>query len=60
VVEKISADVRDVLAADDVKAKLLELGAIPSGNTPAQFQELIAADTRRYAQVIKDKNITVD
>jgi len=35
VVEKISADVREVLAADDVKAKLLELGAIPSGTAPA-------------------------
>ena len=60
VVEKISADVREVLAADDVKAKLLELGAIPSGTTPAQFQQLIGADTRRYAQVIQDKKITVD
>jgi len=59
VVEKISADVREVLAADDVKAKLLELGAIPSGTAPAQFQQLIGADTRRYAQVIQDK-ITVD
>jgi tripartite-type tricarboxylate transporter receptor subunit TctC len=60
VVEKISADVREVLAADDVKAKLLELGAIPSGTAPAQFQQLIGADTRRYAQVIQDKKITVD
>ena len=60
VVDKISADVREVLAADDVKAKLLELGAIPSGTTPAQFQQLIGADTRRYAQVIQDKKITVD
>ena len=60
VVEKISADVREVLAADDVKAKLLELGAIPSGTAPAQFQQLIGADTRRYAQVIRDKKITVD
>jgi tripartite-type tricarboxylate transporter receptor subunit TctC len=60
VVEKISSDVREVLAADDVKAKLLELGAIPAGSTPAQFQQLIASDTRRYAQVIKDKHITVD
>jgi tripartite-type tricarboxylate transporter receptor subunit TctC len=60
VVDKISADVREVLAADDVKDKLLELGAIPSASTPAQFQQLIATDTKRYAQVIKDKNITVD
>lgn len=60
VVEKISADVREILASDEVKTKLLELGAIPSGNTPAQFQQMIDTDRKRYAQVIKDKNITLD
>jgi len=59
-VEKISADVREVLASDEVKQKLIELGAVPAGNTPAQFTALIEADRKRYAQVIKDKNITVD
>ena len=59
-VDKISADVREVLAAPEVKAKLTELGAVPYGNTPAQFQALIDADRKRYAQLIKDKNITVD
>jgi tripartite-type tricarboxylate transporter receptor subunit TctC len=59
-VDKISADVREVLAVPEVKAKLTELGAVPYGNTPAQFQALIDADRKRYAQLIKDKNITVD
>jgi tripartite-type tricarboxylate transporter receptor subunit TctC len=60
IVEKISADIREVLASDDVKGKLIELGALPSGDTPAQFQALIEADRKRYAQVIKDKKISVD
>ena len=60
IVQKISADVREVLASDEVKTKLVELGAIPAGNTPAQFQALIEADRKRYAQVIKDKNISID
>jgi tripartite-type tricarboxylate transporter receptor subunit TctC len=60
VVEKISADLRGVLAADDVKQKLVELGAIPAGNTPAQFEKLIDKDRKRYAQLIKDKNITAE
>ena len=59
-VDKISADLRDVVASDDVKQKLIELGAVPSGNTPAQFQAMIESDRKRYAQVIKDKKITVD
>jgi tripartite-type tricarboxylate transporter receptor subunit TctC len=59
-IEKIAADVREVLATDDVKAKLIDLGAVPAGSTPTQFRQLIANDRQRYAQVIKDKHITVD
>jgi tripartite-type tricarboxylate transporter receptor subunit TctC len=60
VVEKISADVREVLAADDVKGRLTELGAIPMGTTPAQFGKLIDDDRKRYTKIIKDRNITLD
>ena len=60
IVDRISADVRELLASDEVKGKLIELGAVPAGNTPAQFQALIDSDRKRYAQVIRDKKITVD
>ena len=60
VVEKISADLREVLAADEVKSKLIDLGAVPAPNTPAQFEALIAKDRARYAQIIKERGITVD
>ena len=60
IVDKISADVRELLASDEVKGKLIELGAVPSGNTPAQFQAMIDSDRKRYAQIIRDKKITVD
>ena len=57
-VEKMSADVREVLATDEVKHKLIELGAIPLSTTPAQFQQIIDNDRKRYASVIKESNIT--
>jgi tripartite-type tricarboxylate transporter receptor subunit TctC len=60
IVDKVSADIREVLATPEVKDKLIELGAIPVGNTPAAFQALIEADRKRYAQVIRDKKITVE
>ena len=60
IVDKVSSDLREVVASDEVKQKLIELGAVPAGTTPAQFQALIESDRRRYAQVIKDKKITVD
>ena len=60
IVDKVSSDVREVLASDEVKLKLIELGAVPAGTAPAQFQALINSDRRRYEQVIKDKKISVD
>jgi tripartite-type tricarboxylate transporter receptor subunit TctC len=60
IVEKISADVREVLAIEEVKSKLVELGALPAANTPAQFEAMIAKDRKRYAQIIRERGITVD
>ncbi len=60
VVDKISADVREVLAAEDTQRKLTDLGALPKGTTPAQFQQLIANDRKRYAHIIQDKKIGLD
>jgi len=60
IVEKISADVREVVAAEDVKGRLVELGAIPATNTPAQFAALIDKDRARYAKIIAERGITAD
>jgi tripartite-type tricarboxylate transporter receptor subunit TctC len=60
IVEKISADTREVIAAEDVNARLVELGAIPAANTPAQFGALIDKDRARYAKIIQERGISVD
>jgi len=59
-VEKISADLREVLARDEVKDKLVQLGAVPAGGTPAQFATLIDNDRKRYARIIREHKITVN
>jgi tripartite-type tricarboxylate transporter receptor subunit TctC len=58
IVERISADVREAVAREDVKDKLVQLGAVPAAGTPAQFSALIDNDRKRYAQIIKDRKIT--
>ena len=60
IVEKVAADVRDLLTKDDVKEKLVGLGAVPAGTSPAQFTSLIENDRKRYAQIIRDRKITVN
>jgi tripartite-type tricarboxylate transporter receptor subunit TctC len=60
IVAKIAADLREVLGGEEVKARLVELGAVPAPDTPAQFEALIAKDRKRYAQIIKERGITVE
>ncbi len=60
IVEKIAADVREVVASEDVKGRLVELGAIPATSTPAQFTALIEKDRTRYAKIIAERGITAD
>ena len=43
-----------------LKERLQAQGAIPSGNTPAEFAKLIAAETAKWAQVVKASGAKID
>jgi tripartite-type tricarboxylate transporter receptor subunit TctC len=60
IVDKVAADLREVLAAEDTRKKLLDLGALPAPTTPAQFARLIEGDRQRYAKIIRERGITAD
>ena len=48
------------LASPAVKERLLAQGAIPGGNTPAEFAGLIDSEHRKWAQVVKASGAKVD
>jgi tripartite-type tricarboxylate transporter receptor subunit TctC len=58
IIDKISKDVQEIVAAPEMRERFIAQGATPIGNTPAQFQALIDSDTKRYARIIAEKNIT--
>jgi tripartite-type tricarboxylate transporter receptor subunit TctC len=60
IVDKVAADVRELMQIPELRQQFVEQGAVPAGGTPAQFQSLIDTDRRRYAKIIQDKNIAVD
>lgn len=58
IIDKIAKDVQEIVAAPEMRERFIAQGATPIGNTPAQFQALIDSDTKRYAKIIAEKNIT--
>ena len=57
VVKKLHADMAEALGAPDVKEKLAALGLDPSGNTPEEFQRLIAAESRKWSDIVRKADI---
>jgi tripartite-type tricarboxylate transporter receptor subunit TctC len=60
VVNRIQQEVAKALNTPAIKEKLLAQGAIPSGNTPAEFAKLIDAEHKKWAQVVKNSGAKVD
>lgn len=55
VVEKLNADLVEVLAHPDVVRRLLALGMTPQASTARAMDELIRSDLERWAKVVKEK-----
>ena len=60
IVGRIQAEVAKSLNTPAIKEKMLAQGAIPSGNTPAEFARLIDAEIRKWAVVVKASGAKVD
>ena len=60
IIDKIAADVRDIVSEPETRDKFISQGALPRAMSNAQFIALIAAEKKRYAKLIADKNIRTE
>ena len=60
IVNRIQQEVAKALASPAVKEKLVAQGAIPSGNSPADFARLIDSEHTKWAKVVKASGAKVD
>ena len=60
VIDKVAADVKELVAAAEIRDKLIAQGAVPQSSTPAQLQALIDADRARYGRIIREKGLKVE
>ena len=60
IVNRVQQETAKALNAPAVKERLLANGAIPSGNTPAEFAKLIDAELKKWQPVVKASGAKVD
>jgi tripartite-type tricarboxylate transporter receptor subunit TctC len=60
IVQRLSAEIAQIVRQDDVKARLAAMGTVPVGNTPEEFATFLAAETRKWGDVIRQAKVTPD
>ena len=57
IVDKLNKGVTAALADLKIKARILDLGGVPMPMTPAEFGRFLAAETEKWAKVIRAADI---
>lgn len=60
IVEKLSKVVAQLVRRPDIKQKLLERGATPVGDTPAEFASYINSELKKWAPIVRASGARVD
>jgi tripartite-type tricarboxylate transporter receptor subunit TctC len=60
IVNRVQQESAKALSVPEIRQRLQAQGAIPSGNTSAEFAKHIADETAKWAKVVKASGAKVD
>ena len=60
IVKRMSEEVGRIIRSDETRARLDAMGTFGAGGTPEEFDAFIAAETIKWAKVIKDAGVKAD
>lgn len=60
IVEQLGRDIATALKAPQVRQRIVDLGLVPLGTSPQQFDALIRAETRKWLDLIQRTNLKVE
>ena len=60
IVDRLSRESMKILQSEEIKKRFAEVGAEPVGGTPQQFAAFMAAETIKWAKVIKASGARID
>jgi tripartite-type tricarboxylate transporter receptor subunit TctC len=59
-VSRLNRELKDILAAPEVRSAFETQGMDPAASSPEEFSRLVAQDAQRWAELIKARNITAE
>lgn len=60
IVARLQAEIAKALADPAMRERFAELGAVPVGDTPAEFADFIGAETAKWAEVVQSAGIKLE
>ena len=60
IVKRMSDEVSRIIKSDETRARLEAMGTFAAGGSPEEFDGFIAAETTKWAKVIKDAGVKAD
>ena len=60
IVKRMSEEVGRIIRSEEIRARLDAMGTFAAGGTPEAFDAFIAAETAKWARVIKDAGVKAD
>lgn len=60
IIERLSQEVARALALPDLRGRLVSQGTEPAPQSPAQFAAFLAAEHKRYGEVVRSAKVSLD
>lgn len=60
IVQKLQQSAKRAMQAPDVRERFTELGGVPGGETPAEYDAFIAQERKSWAQIVKTAGISLE
>ena len=57
IIDRLNKEINTALADPQIKARLADLGSIPAPMSPAEFKNMIVAETDKWGKVVRTANI---
>ena len=57
IIERLSTEINRAIQSPDGRARMLEMGLLATGTTPAEFADIVRRDTPRWGEVFKASGV---